>query len=36
MSTDMNDPYIPSKISTMAKELRLEKKRLQQDLIELS
>jgi hypothetical protein len=31
----MNDPYIPSKISTMAKELRLEKKRLQQDLIEL-
>jgi len=35
MSTDMNDPYIPSKISTMAKELRLEKKRLQQDLIEL-
>jgi len=32
MSTDINDPFVPSKISTMAKELRLEKKRLQEDL----
>lgn len=35
MSTDMKDPFVPSKISQMAKELRIEKQRLEQDLADL-